>query len=105
MARAFIVIGKSGAPVTNLNNLFIKLDKVHRRSLGRDDVDLSLAEDGMKRVLRKDVFDVGDKQFLMLLLVMNAEDEERLDFCENFFARVRNEIVDVGIDRGTVAPC
>ena len=39
----------------------------------------------------------------MLLLVMNAEREDRFDLGEKFFVGFGKEIVDVGIDRGTIA--
>ncbi len=56
----------------------------------------------MQRVLSKDVFDVGDEQLLMLLLVVNAERNERLKFREGFFISIRQKIVDVRIDRRTI---
>ena len=37
-------------------------------------------ENRMERVLRENVLDVGDEQFLVLLLVMQADREDRLDF-------------------------
>ena len=46
---------------------------MHRCSLRRDDADLLLAKNRVERILRKHVLDVGDEQFLVLLLVMNAE--------------------------------
>ena len=39
----------------------------------------------------------------MLLLVVNAERKDRLDRGEKFFVGFGKEIVDVGIDRGTIA--
>lgn len=36
----------------------------------------------IERVLREDVLDVRDEQFLMLLFVMEAEDENRFHFIE-----------------------
>ena len=42
----------------------------------------------MKRILRKHVFDIGDEQFLMLLLVMKTENEYRFDFIEQLFVRL-----------------
>ena len=84
MARPFVVVGKSGAVVADLDHCFVELDEVHRRRLRGDDVDLALAKDRIERILREDVFDVGDEQFLMLLLVMNAENDDRLDLVEKF---------------------
>ena len=34
----------------------------------------------MQRILREDMFNIGNEQFLMLLLVMNAECDDRFDF-------------------------
>ena len=36
----------------------------------------ALSKDWMKRILREDVLDVGNEQFLMLLLVMKTESED-----------------------------
>ena len=41
----------------------------------------------IERVLRKDVFDVGNEKFLVLLFVMQAEDQNWLDFGEQGFVR------------------
>ena len=55
----------------------------------------------MERVLREDVFDIGDEQFLMLLLVMNSEGEDRLDFVEEVLRRRR--LTRSSIDRSIAA--
>ena len=34
----------------------------------------------MQRILREDMFNIGNEQFLMLLLVMSAECDDRFDF-------------------------
>ena len=39
----------------------------------------------------------------MLLLVVNAERNDRFDLGEKFFVGCGKEIVDVGVDRGTIA--
>ena len=41
---------------------------------------LALAENRIERILRENVLDVGDEQFLMLLLVMNAENQNAAQF-------------------------
>ena len=41
---------------------------------------------GRERVLRQDVFDVRDEQFLMLLFVMEAKDENWLDVIEQLWS-------------------
>ena len=53
----------------------------------------------MKRVLREDVLDVGDEQFLVLLLVMHADCEDRLDFLEQFVVRAFEQFLNVCVDR------
>jgi len=73
MSRAFIVVGETRAIMTNLDNFFIEIDEAKRRGFRVSDVDISFAEDGIERVLREDVLDICDEQFLVLLLVMNAE--------------------------------
>ena len=47
-----------------------------------------LAKYRIERVLREDVLDVRDEQFLMLLFVMDAKDENRLDFIEQTFVGI-----------------
>ena len=84
----------------SLRRILIKLSGAGLRG---NDVDFVLAKHRMKRVLREDMFDVGDEQFLMLLLVMNPENDDRLDFIEKFFVRVGKEILDVRIDRRTIS--
>ena len=63
------------------------------------------AENRIERILRENVFDVGDEQFLMLLLVMRAENQKGLDFIDKVFVGIGKQIVNVRIDRGAIAPC
>ena len=49
------------------------------------------------------MFDVGDEQFLVLLFMLHPEDENRLDFIEQLFASIGEQIVDARIDRCSVA--
>ena len=51
------------------------------------------------------MFDIGDEQFLMLLLMMKAENEDRFDFIEQLFVRVGKQIVDMRIDRCAITLC
>src|ERR1700738_1911425 len=95
VTRAFVVVGKSGAVVTDLHNGFVELNEVGCRDISRFDVDLTVAKDGVERILREDVFDVGHEQFLMLLFVMDAKYQNRLNFAEKSFVRAGNQIVDV----------
>src|SRR5437660_7644532 len=103
MSRAFVVVRKTVAIVTNFNGRFIELDELRgleachaearRRRVDllpvRPGLDLSRAENRIERILRKDVLDVSDEQLLMLLFVMNSEREERLDLARQFFFRGR----------------
>jgi hypothetical protein len=45
------------------------------------------------------VLDIGDQQFLMLLLMMKSENEDRFDFIEQSFVHAGKQIVDMRIDR------
>src|ERR1700693_1258015 len=103
MAGTFVVVGEGIAVVPNLRGCFFEFDEMLRQDFARFEVALSLAKDGMERILRENVFDVRKQQFLMLLLVMSAEREDRLDLGEKFFVDFGKEIVNVGIDRGTIA--
>ena len=43
---------------------------------------LTSTKNRIERVLRENVLDVRDEQFLMLLFVMEAEDQDRFNFIE-----------------------
>ena len=76
-----------------------KLDKMLRRDLRRSRFGSSRSsKDRIERILREDVFDVGDEQFLMLLLVMKAEGQDRLDFREQRVVGLFNQF-DHAVDR------
>src|SRR5205085_1120162 len=77
MARSFVVISKPVAIVTDLNRCFIELDELQWTDADLIVADLAFLENGIERVLGKDVFDVGDEQLLMLLLVMDPESQDR----------------------------
>ena len=57
----------------------------------------------MERILGKDVFDIGHEQFLMLLLVMQADRENRLDLLEQLVVGAFEQLLNVGIDRAPEA--
>ena len=73
MTRAFVIVGKAVALMTDLHGCFFEMEEMHRGDFCLDNVDLALAENWIERILREDVLDVCDEQLLMLLLVMNAE--------------------------------
>ena len=52
----------------------------------------------MKRILREDVLNVGNEKFLMLLLVMEAENEDALDLGEQRFVCIRDQIDHAFVD-------
>src|SRR5436309_14657009 len=57
----------------------------------------------MERILREHVLDIRDEQFLMLLLMMNAENQNGFNVVEKFFVSIRKEVVNVRIDRRAIA--
>src|SRR5215467_9774375 len=109
MARAFVVVGEAAPVMTDLDRGFLEVDKVvgtdrravrcARRALR------SKAKNRIEWILREDVFDVGDQQFLVLLLVMHSQNQDRLDFFEESFVSGGKKIVDVCADRGSIALC
>src|SRR5437870_3602203 len=48
-------------------------------------------KDRIKRILRKHVLNIGDEQFLMLLLMMPSKDQNRFDFIEQFPISIRKQ--------------
>src|SRR5437867_9136031 len=110
MSRALIIISETASVVTDLNDCFIELDELVgmalravrriRRTFRRNIP--TLAKNRIERVLGEDVFDVGDEQFLMLLLVVDAKGQNRFDLAKQFLVRVGNELVDVRVDRRAV---
>src|SRR6266705_87991 len=98
MLRTFVVVRKTVAVMTDLNCRFIELDEVDLACRAVTLRRLAFAENWVERVLREDVFDVGDEKFLMLLLMMNSKGEDRFDLTKKFFVGARNQIVHVRID-------
>ena len=95
MPRSFIVVSESATVMTNRDNRLIEIEEMHwdgspidRRRFGTLGVSRGIcAKNRIKRILREDVFDIGDQQFLMLLFVMKTENEDRFDFIEQLFVR------------------
>ena len=50
-------------------------------------IDPGYSKHRVKRVLGKNVFDISEKKFLVLLLVIEAEDQDRLDFVQRRLVR------------------
>src|SRR5260370_33132945 len=103
MSRAFIVVGETRAVMTNLHGGFVKIDEMNRRGLRGSDVDVGFAEDRVERVLRENVLDICDEQFLVLLFMMDAENQNRFNLIEKFFVSIGKKIGDVRIDRRAIA--
>jgi hypothetical protein len=100
----FVVVRESVAIMAYCSHSFFEIGKLERSPSDRGFrpclgahgmMRPTIAKNRIKRVLRENVFDVRDKQFLMLLFVMNAEDENRLNFIEQIFVGIREQIVDV----------
>src|ERR1700756_6057898 len=103
MPRSFVVIGESAAVMTNCDNRLIEVEEVEWKSFRSCAVPFILAKNRIKRVLCKHVLDVGDQQFLMLLLMMKTENEYRFDLAEQLFVGPGKPIVHMRIDRRAVA--
>src|ERR1700693_2114440 len=89
MTRPFVIVGESSAIVADLNRRFIKLNKLGgSRRPGAIQSARRTRFIGTKNwiewVLRKDVFDVGDQQLLVLLFVVNSQDEDWFDLAKQF---------------------
>src|ERR1051326_375869 len=99
MSRSFVVIRKTGPVMTNLNDSFVEFDEtagtVRRRARRARP---TFFKNGMKRVLREDVFDIGDEQLLVLLLMMDAEDDQGRDFFKKLLFCLIKKVVDSGIN-------
>jgi hypothetical protein len=79
--------------MANLHNRFVEIDKSVGTAccaVGMAPRGVRAAKDRIKRVLREHVFDVGDQQFLMLLLMMETENQDWFDFIEQLFVRAGN---------------
>ena len=105
MSRAFVVVGEAASVMTDLDRCLLEVDQAHWHGLCPRVVDLAcraavlrrlaLAKNGIERILREDVFNVGEQQFLVLLLVLHAKNQDRLDFLEKFFVGAGKEVADV----------
>ena len=56
-------------------------------------------ENRIERILREDMFDVGDEKFLVLLFVMQPEREDRFNFREERLVRALEQLDHAFIDR------
>jgi len=81
MPLPFVVIGEFVAIMAYRSHGFLEIDKPVGTAL-RCRPFFGSTKNRIERVLREDVLDVRDEQFLMLLFVMEAEDENRFHFIE-----------------------
>src|SRR4029077_11834957 len=111
MPRPFVVIGEAAAIMANRDGCLLEIDEVvgtDRRAVPRTfrrvrRSGLTCSKNRVERILREHVLDVRDEQFLMLLLMMPAEDENRFDVIEQFPIGIGKQILDVRIDRSAIA--
>src|SRR5881397_2539042 len=111
MLRSFVVIGEATAIMANRDNLFVEIEKAVgtptrrgcRPFFGAHGVTRpTRTKNRVERILREHVLDVRDEQFLMLLLMMPAEDENRFDVIEQFLIGIGKQILDMRIDRSAI---
>ena len=82
MPRSLVIVGESVTIVTEPGGRFFEMYKLHWDDFFSTAIDLPLAKHRIQRILREDVLDICNEQFLMLLLMMSAEDKDRLDFIQ-----------------------
>src|SRR5437867_3304504 len=104
MPRPFVVIGEATAIMANRDGCLLEIDETvgtpTRRSCrpffgARGVTRRTCSKNRVEGILREHVLDVRDDQFLMLLLMMPAEDENRFDFIEQIFISIGKQSVDV----------
>ena len=109
MARTLVIVGEPMTIMANLDSCLFEIDEA--RGGGADAAEplrrgrrghLTLAENWIERILREDMFNIRKQQFLVLLLVMDAENKNRVEFSENLFIRRGNKFIDMRIDRRAV---
>src|SRR5882724_12112101 len=102
MPRPFVVVGEATAIMANRDGLFVEIEKAVGTALrcrpffGAHGVTRpTRTKDRIKRILREHVLDIRDEQFLVLLLMMPAENQNRFDFIEQFLIRIGKQSVDM----------
>src|SRR5207253_8583227 len=90
MPGTFVVLSESAAVMANCDNHLFEVDKFEGRTLWArrrrappcsfrssrcGDSRSNYLKNRIKRILREHVLDVGDQQFLMLLLMMKSEND------------------------------
>src|SRR6266478_2031677 len=112
MPRPFVVVGEATTIMANRDGCLLEIDETVgtpmrrgcRPFLGAGGVTRpTCSKNRVERILREHVLDVRDEQFLMLLLMMPAQDENRFDVIEQFLIGIEKQILDVRIDRSAIA--
>ena len=83
-------------------NRFVEIDKFHRGRrfglfLG------AFSKNRMQRILREDVLDIGNEQFLMLLFVLDAQCDDRFNRVQQFLRSGSDKIFNLPINASAVA--
>src|ERR1043166_4863428 len=99
MARSFVVVGESVAVVSDRYDRFFELHEALRGDIFVAGLRHGFRENGIERILSENMFDIGQEQLLMLLLVMEAERDDWLDFGEQPFISVFDQLASALIDR------
>src|SRR5450432_2306526 len=98
MAGAFVIVAKAAAPMANLENRFRKVEKTDGFNGPNFRNIFSLPENGSEGVLRKNMFDVGDEQFLVLLFVVQSDGEDRFDLSQEVGIRTLQKLRHLIVD-------
>src|SRR5207244_11154723 len=98
MAWSFVIVSKSAPVVADLNRRFIEFDKLQRVYIDLIVFDFVLTEHRIERVLRENMFDVGDEQLLMLLLVMDSKGQVRFNLAKQFLIGIGKQRIHLLID-------
>ena len=112
MARTFVVVGESTTVMADFDDCLLEIDKMVgtdrqavRRKFRRARRSRPTSKHRIERILREHVLDVRNKQFLMLLFMINAQNNDWLDFIQQFLTSVGKQIVDVRIDGCAITLC
>src|SRR5205823_11422900 len=102
---SFVIVREAGAGMANHNGRFVELDKMLGRGLAAFRCRYVEMKDRIERVLGEDMFNVGEHKLLVLLLVMQAEGEDRFQLLEQGVVSVIDQLHDALIDRFSKAVC
>ena len=77
VARAFIVIGEAFAVMADVEDAAVEGDEVERRRVATATPGPARAISGLQRLAREQAQNIGEQKLLMLLLVIDAELDQR----------------------------